>query len=128
MSTNHQAHSFAHAAEPRVFEEPPHIKRSIVRPNVQPYKAVRRMTKRPIAKAAVLGEERYPSELVQEGNDVRILGSQACDLASNFSEGNSPCPEKLRLVPGKVFVQQIQAAASAGPLRAIRRVGRSWLA
>jgi hypothetical protein len=32
--------------------------------------------------------------------------------------------EEQRLVPGKVFVQQVQTAASSAPFRAVRRAGR----
>jgi hypothetical protein len=64
MNVHDQAHAFCKAAEARVSEEPPYVERSVVRPNVQPDEAVRRVTKRPAAEPAVLGEERHPSKLV----------------------------------------------------------------
>jgi len=84
MSTNDQTHPIGLGAEPRVFKKPSHVERSVVRPDVQPDEAVRRMTKRPVAEAPVLREKRYPPKLVQQRNDVRVFDSQAGHLAPNF--------------------------------------------
>ena len=124
MSTDHQAHAFGLAVEAPVFKESPRVERSVVRSNVQPYEAVGRVTKRPVAEAPVLGKERHPSKLVQQGNDVRVFSAQTGHLAANSSERNSPRLEEQRLIPGKVFVQQVQTAASSAPFRAVRRAGR----
>jgi hypothetical protein len=126
VSVNHQAHSAVQPVETRMFEELPHVESSVVRANVQPNKAIGPVTKCRILKASVLSEEGNPTELMQQGNDVRVLGSQTRHFTANPAEWNSPRPEELRLIPGKVLVQQVQAATNSVLLRTVRRAGPSW--
>jgi len=125
LSANHQAHSAVQSVETRMFEELPHVESSVIRANVQPNKAIGPVTKCRIPEASVLSEKGNPTELMQQGNDVRIFGAQARHFTANSSEGNSPLPEELRLIPGKVFVQQVQAATNSVPRRRVRRAGPS---
>ena len=67
MSANHNAHAAGLAAEAAVFEEPPHVKGGVVRPNVERHQAVSRMTQRGIKEASVLCEQRDAAKLVKQG-------------------------------------------------------------
>lgn len=120
VCTNHSAHSFGLGCKARVPKQSAHVKRSVVRINIQPHQAIACVAQGRTEKVLVLREECNATLLMQQWNDVRVFDSVAGDVTSDLPKGDVPLFEQRQLVFRKIFVEKIQAT-SAGPFRVRRR-------
>ena len=72
MRAGHDAHPLRLAVKARVFEKASHINRGIVRPHVEPHKAIGGMAQRGLEESSVLREK---SDAPMPGSSGRISGS-----------------------------------------------------
>ena len=112
MHASDRAQSPVFGLESGMVEKTPQVESGVIGPDVQPHQAVSGMAQFPTEKVLIRSEERAPAKLVEHRNDVRVLDSCARHVA-NLAEANVPLSEKRQLIFWKIFVQQVQAAASS---------------
>lgn len=82
------------------------------------------MAQLPAEEVLVLREECDATNVVQHGNNVRVVDSPSCHPAANLPETNSPLFQRRQLIVGKVLVEKNQATADLELFRTDRRLRR----
>ncbi len=118
MHTGDDTHAFGNRVEAGMPGETPGEFSGVIGAHVQKHQTVGGMTEMSFAEIFVQREKRHAPKPVESRDDFSVLRAKVNEVAANLPTGHAPLPQERVLIFGKILVEQVHAAASAGDLDA----------
>ncbi len=73
------------------------------------------MTQLAFVEILITREERWPALAQQQGDDLVVLHPAPSDVVANLPDSDMPMFEKLSLIGGNIFVEDVHAGTGSSP-------------